>query len=450
MTDAHIDVIPKFSITCNQPDDVVWAQIRENVRRGTPRLTHMRACVVGGGPSLVDNIAALRSRAEAGWHIFSLNASHDWLMREASIIPTHHVMYDSREFMSEMVRNWRSDIRYYISSQCHPYVFDVLSKAPHVTMFHSHNYDQSLKFFAENDPKAIVLGGAPTVGIQALNLLCALGYRAAELYGYDSSWRENRRHAYDQIQNADQKEYTFVFGGKSYVTSAPMADQARRFMEDFDGWCALGLEIAVVGDGLLPDVWRNLIGRIQSDDLGETERAKYEAVWRNGAYRKMSPGSLALDHFIATVKPTLRGAIDRTRILDFGCGTGRATQRFKDMGYDVIAIDFAANALDKEVRVPFCLANLWELPEDLRGDYGYCCDVMEHIPTEKVDAVLSGIARTVKCAYFRISYKPDDYGPMLYGSNLHCTIRPDVWWHDRLEKHWPNVSVVDGSFICRR
>jgi hypothetical protein len=448
MTDL-IDVVPEFNITCNNPDDVVLGQIKQNMRRGFPRLSLLRAVVVGGGPSLAEHVDEIRNRRRAGWHVFALNATHDWLI-ERGIVPTHHVLYDSREFMADMVKNWRSDVHYLVSSQCHPSVFDELEATPMVTMFHANNYPAALDLFREKEPGVHVLGDAITVGIQAMNIMVMLGYRAVELYGYDSSWRDGQRHAYAQHANADQQPRTFTFKGKEYKTSGAMAAQAESFVRNYQMWKAHGIAFNVVGDGLLPNMWRGLEGISDGDDA-ERETAKYEAIWRLPQYRGYSPGARHLDHFMAVMKPPLRGrsgAVVRTKIIDFGCGSARATQRLKDMGYDVLGVDFAANCMDAEVSVPFCLSSLWSLPDGLRGDYGYCCDVMEHIPPDRVNDVLAGISRAVPRAYFRISFEPDEFGQTI-GQTLHLTVKPEAWWLETLKRHWTHVSVVDGAFVVK-
>ena len=443
-----IDLVPDFKIACNQPDEVVIGQIRENLRRDTlPRLSIRRAVVVGGGPSLADHVDEIRNRRRKGWDVFALNAAHDWLI-ERGIIPTHHVLYDSRPFMADMVRNWRSDVHYLVSSQCHPAVFDELEAAPMVSMWHANNYPESLDLFREHDPGSHVLGDAITVGIQAMNIMVMMGYRVVELYGYDSSWRDGERHAYRQDANADQGARTFVFRGQTYQTSGAMAAQAESFVANYDMWRAYGVEINVVGAGLLPAMWRDMVGVADGDEAAR-ETAKYEAVWRVSQYRRVSPGARHLDHFLRVVNPPFRRTpFERTKIIDFGCGSGRATQRLKDMGFDVLGVDFAANCLDDEVTVPFCLSNLWELPPGLSGHYGYCCDVMEHIPPDRVDAVLAGITRAVPQAYFRISYEPDRFGEVI-NQTLHLTVRPEDWWLETLKRHWKRVSIVDGAFVVK-
>ena len=79
-------------------------------------------------------------------------------------------------------------------------------------------------------------------------------------------------------------------------------------------------------------------------------------------------------------------------------------------GKEIDLVDIAANCLDAGIDMPLIVTPLWDLPADLSGDFGVCCDVMEHIPTDKVDDVLSGIAKAVPRAWFHISSEPDAFG----------------------------------------
>lgn len=130
------------------------------------------------------------------------------------------------------------------------------------------------------------------------------------------------------------------------------------------------------------------------------------------------------------------------RLIDYGAGPARATAEFAARGLAVLAVDIADNA--RETTVPFLEACLWDLPSDLCPvEYGYCCDVMEHIPLERVAAVLDGIARrTLAAAYFRIATRPDVMGKRLIGEPLHLTIRDGAWWRDRVAEHFASVEVL--------
>ena len=128
-------------------------------------------------------------------------------------------------------------------------------------------------------------------------------------------------------------------------------------------------------------------------------------------------------------------------MIDFGCGTGRGAQALRDMGMNVRAVDFAPNCLDPEVRVPFVQACLWDLPP-MRAKWGYCTDVMEHIPTEKVIDVLQGIRDRVQGCYFSIATGEDDLGHIA-GRKLHLTLMTAEQWAEVLGRYWTNLNITE-------
>ncbi len=171
----------------------------------------------------------------------------------------------------------------------------------------------------------------------------------------------------------------------------------------------------------------------------EDERLKYETVWRHNDYRKFSPGlealtsSNILDFFRA------KGA---TSILDAGCGAGQVMEwivthhpEFRVHGFDI-----ATNCLnpffagrEKEFLSTGCLWVYEDIPQGF--DAIFCTDVMEHIPPEHVDAVLSNLCRAAgKVAFLGIALFEDSFGPVIVGSHLHLTVRPVEWWLERIEK----------------
>lgn len=188
-----------------------------------------------------------------------------------------------------------------------------------------------------------------------------------------------------------------------------------------------------------------------TDDIAERERKKYEAVWGHSSYRKIAPGVFETEAAFEAM-----GCLRGETLNDFGAGTGRAAKWFEDQGLTVRAIDFAANALEENV--PSLTACLWELTEDdlygILADYGFCTDVMEHIPPEKVDDVLANIAKaTRKFVWFRIATRRDVMGERLVGEPLHLTIKDGDWWTGKLQQHFDFVSLErsdgrDAVFLC--
>lgn len=166
-----------------------------------------------------------------------------------------------------------------------------------------------------------------------------------------------------------------------------------------------------------------------------TEQSKYERLWGEfGQYRAVAPGEHWADQFIATAKPT-----SGSTVIDFGCGTGRGALRIRQLtGATVHALDFTANCLDADVKpwlgeaFTFTQHDITK-PIALRADYGFCTDVLEHIPPQDVDAVLRNIGIACRHLYLNISTVDDAMGALI-GEPLHLTVEPAVWWHSKLEE----------------
>lgn len=168
------------------------------------------------------------------------------------------------------------------------------------------------------------------------------------------------------------------------------------------------------------------------------EREKYETVWQHNDYRKFSPGLQVLTS--SNVIDFFRSR-DVKSILDAGCGSGQAMEwlvknhpEFRVHGFDI-----AANCLnpffagrEAEFLSTGCLWVYDDIPKGF--DAVYCTDVLEHIPPEHVDAVLSNLCRAAgKAAFLGIALFEDHFGPKIIGSHLHLTVQPAEWWIERIE-----------------
>lgn len=175
-----------------------------------------------------------------------------------------------------------------------------------------------------------------------------------------------------------------------------------------------------------------------TDELTIAEREKYLRTWQDEGYRVRSPG---LRHLAAALKwmaPT-HGAT----ITDWGSGSGQASDAMVDQGFDVRMIDIAANAY-RGKNGPVIESCLWELPDDMGAtDYGFCADVLEHIPPERVDLVLDGIAKRTRTAcYFQIALFRHD----TFAGPLHLSVFPVEWWRSRILQHFGSAEFrVIGS-----
>jgi hypothetical protein len=169
------------------------------------------------------------------------------------------------------------------------------------------------------------------------------------------------------------------------------------------------------------------------------EREKYDTVWRIKEYRRISPGELSVDQFLTWA------GITPLKIVDLGCGPGRASSKLSEY-HEMTMLDISEGCLDPEVRselgqnLVFKQACLWDFTLPQQG-YGFCCDVMEHIPEEKVDAVLDCIAACCDSVYFQIHLK-EDCGKFI-DEPLHLTIKPTSWWHKKILERYPFTDAVE-------
>ena len=169
-------------------------------------------------------------------------------------------------------------------------------------------------------------------------------------------------------------------------------------------------------------------------ELREKEKAKYEKVWKEQAYHSRSPANR-----IRTVIWKELELADGDRVIDLGCGTGRVATHFARKGVLMTCLDIADNTC-QEFDGPFIEACLWELP-DIHFEKGYCVDVLEHIPTDKVDEVIENIARVCDKVFFQIANFPHVFA----GETLHLTVRPAPFWEEKLKKCFKSVKITPGD-----
>jgi 2-polyprenyl-3-methyl-5-hydroxy-6-metoxy-1,4-benzoquinol methylase len=191
------------------------------------------------------------------------------------------------------------------------------------------------------------------------------------------------------------------------------------------------------------------------DELEKHEKQKYEKVWnRISAYRKTSPGLNLIDTAIKICKE-----YHVNSILDAGCGTGKATKRFHESGFNIEGVDITLSSLDDDIldyslNIEFHEACLWSIKHLKARDCIYCVDVMEHIPEEKIDAVIDNLANKCnKIAIFQIALFHDGFGPLVGETTLHLTVKPEKWWEERILKRFKNIKKIEDidkrfTFVC--
>lgn len=384
--------------------------------------------VAAGGPSLADTMGAFQG------YVAAVNGSLGYLL-EQGILPNACGVLDPGQHMADVVVADRR-VRYYVASTCHPDVFEKL-KDCHVTLWHPSGLPGLEDLLQEHQPETwFMLGGGSTMGTRWLNLGYALGFRDFVFHGLDSSFRDGATHAYPD--RADAKVHIDVNGRRTRMNFVAQVSDFLAMRHRFQQPDIDPVTIEVVGDGLLQDTLHAIDGT-DADETG-AERLKYRAMWRHAPYRSNSPGERRCEAIVTRLAPSAGASL-----LDFGVGTGRLAHALQERGLDVRGIDIAANCLDDGVAVPLYVAPLWDLAGVQAADYGVCCDVMEHIPPGRVEAVLSEVSQHVRRAcYWHISSDPDAFGTTI-GKPLHLTVQPPEWWRERLGQHFARVTDLGGG-----
>ena len=160
-----------------------------------------------------------------------------------------------------------------------------------------------------------------------------------------------------------------------------------------------------------------------------SEQAKYKRLWgEHKQYRAIAPGEQLADHFLSLARPQ-----PHQTCFDFGCGTGRGAARIVKR-CRVVGFDFADNCLDESVRGAFEFVQ-HDLTQPIGrevADFGYCTDVLEHIPPADVRTVLKNIVTAARRVYLNISTVEDKLGALI-GEPLHLTVQPMDWWLGQLD-----------------
>lgn len=408
-------LILPVNVVCNTSDEEIYRNISTNSRRPGKWLdkspAHGRVAVLcGSGPSLADHLHEVTRHRNEGAVIFAMNGAASYLAANG-ILPDYQVIIDAREETASLVGPAKQHL---FASQVHPACFE---KVPTAQLWHL-QVEGMDDYTPDYDQPFVEIGGAASVGNTATCLAYAMGYRNLQIYGYDSSHRNGQGHAFHQKMNDGDPCAWVTFCGKEYLVSLTMKLQAEKFQETARELKQLGTHIEVHGEGLLPAMYNTPKAVL-------SEREKYERMWTVKGYRNFSPGEEAVEEFLKHVK-------GRGDLVDIGCGTGRAGLKLKDAGFAVTLMDFTDNSRDYQAMVlPFVQHDVTQ-PFPFFSYYGFCADMLEHIPTEQVPTVLRNILKGTYSTFLQISTKPDVFGAVI-NQDLHLTVQPGSWWTAQIE-----------------
>lgn len=433
----HIPLV----VMLNTPEEEMESHVRENTKRDLPWLYGKSAhdgvaIMVGGGGSVAEHLEDIRQLQQRGGTVFAINAASRYL-RANGIDVDWQVTGDAKRETSGLIDDGARGHAF--ASHVHP---ETMRAAPQPLVWHSMLHCKE-EWFPEEKRKRggyALLGGEASSGLGALCVAYALGFRRMEIFGYDSCHQDGQSHAYRQDMNNVIPVMEYQWAGRTFQTSVTMRTQAERFPILGQALQQAGATLTVWGDGLLQHIWSTPPENLH-------ERDKYTRLWNFDEYRAHSPGEVAAKAFLSQVPLDGPGPV-----IDFGCGTGRGGLALSKAGLYVVLVDFVSACRDQEaLGLPFLE---WDLtkPCPLRAPYGFCCDVLEHIPTPDVPAVLQTLlASCSNHIFLQISTEPDYFGSFI-GQELHLTVKPAEWWAEQIKAcrasiDWMEVREHDVQFL---
>jgi len=251
--------VPEVVCEVNEDKDKIRDNIKKNIQLGLPQVQPYETQwekVVGlvlGGPTLKETFPDLLEKRKNGMSVVTINGSHKYCMA-GGLTPSGMIMLDSREFNNRFVYPLVEDCKYFISSQCHPSVFENL-KDNKVWIWHcagDDNFDLLKEVYGEDYYP--IMGGA-TVALRAVHLLRMLGFHKFEMYGFDSCII-GEHHAYEQPENDGEAVLDVMVSGKEFKCTAANYHQAKEFV-DMISKTGEHYDLAVHGDGLISHIIKN-------------------------------------------------------------------------------------------------------------------------------------------------------------------------------------------------
>jgi hypothetical protein len=251
ITRAELDAV------CNTDKEKIHDNIRSACERDLVwfdfdwKHNDKQVCIVGGGPSLKDQLPILKRRQGLGQEVWALNGAANYLM-DQGIIPDAQIILDAKPENAAFVSRPQRSMRYYIGSQCDPAIFDLLD-GQNVTLFHCQSEGVQELLQDEVERPVHLLGAGTTVALKAMIIAELSGYRVMHLFGVDSCYFGDEHHAYRQSWNDGEPLMDLIYGERTFKCAPWMVGQAQDFIEYAQRFTGI---ITVAGDGLLAHIAR--------------------------------------------------------------------------------------------------------------------------------------------------------------------------------------------------
>lgn len=379
--------------------------------------------IVGSGPSL----------EKTHWHIppdadiMALNGAYKYL-RGLGYVPEYFAMLDARPVNLNFLEQLHEDTTYLLASQCSPLCFDVVRLEDFVVgMFHL-NTPTTRQVFPD---EPLYVGGGGTVGLTAIGLATALGYRHVILYGYDSSYSNDKRHVQHQPQNDSENSLDVWVDDRKYTTSHAMAAQTMDFFpyhealqKEFPGFI-----VELVGEGLFYD----FIVTNNKQASREGELSKYAEAYQMADYGMTEERRMGVKRLIDDLPAGL------STYLDVSTGRGETLDLAYEKGFFVQGTETVTALLNSRT----VYAVLPHLPFASKSfSVVSLIEVIEHLLP---DDIVPALVELTRVASHHILISAAVQQCWIGGVNLHPSSRPVEEWDKLFHEMWGDKVYRVGN-----
>jgi len=206
--------------------DVIRSAVEVNVSRQLPSVPFYQGKIQPqlGAINVCGNGPSLRTKCPKVGPVACLNGSWRAYLKATGQYPDYIIAYDPDPENIAWFKDAPRSATYLLGSRMVPEVFELLK---HHKVFIWHTFSEP-EFSMGLRP---VIGGGPTVGASALNLLAAIGYQHFDLYGYDSCWADDGSHHAAEQNWAIEPPQPFQIGNRVYFSSPWMVAQLETMIE---------------------------------------------------------------------------------------------------------------------------------------------------------------------------------------------------------------------------
>lgn len=232
------------------------SNVTKTIERGYVRFNeYLTSCsgkvnLCGAGPSLKTTYKGMTG------DVLAVNSAIGFLL-DHGVVPKFGMIWDAAEICENFAVP-HPEVTYLIGARCHPKVFERLKDCK-VIVWHAAGDHNIVDFLAEKSIAEPLINGGSAGVTRGMYLAVALGYRELHVHGADSSYSEEGE---THIRGSLVPEKNIVIhvgnhdGHKSFRTTPEWCAQIEEFKMIYPYFRAMGINVFVEGDGMLPHVYR--------------------------------------------------------------------------------------------------------------------------------------------------------------------------------------------------